>query len=835
MSPSLWGEKFDLPDSKLKSKKVIDKVTKTKKPLTVEKAIKSKVVSNEEKIALIEANVNSVLGKFKDNTEVIYTKDKLHQYIDAAISNNIIAIDTETNNSLDPITCKLMGACIYTYNQKQIYIPINHVDNKGIRLENQLTEKDIKEEFNRLADTKIIMHNAKFDIKVLKCTCDCYLKCYWDTSLACRILDENESAGLKSQYLLHIDSEAEKYDIEHLFEKMPYEIFSPELFALYAATDAYKTLMLYDYQYSELNKEENADSFRVFKEIEMPCIDVLVSMELEGIEIDSDYAKKVSEYYHSELDKIDNEINEELNNNIKPLIDKWRLTKEANFKESTIDKNGNTKYKKSKSEQLQDPPMLSSSTQMAIILYDVLKVGIIDKSSPRGTGAEIIEQLSDKINLCKLLLAKRKIDILLNTFVDNIPNMVNKKTGRLHGSFNQYGAKTGRFSSSDPNLQNIPSHEKIVRMIFTARTDRDEKYSIVGSDFSAQEPRSLASFSKDEAMLKAYDDNKDLYAIIGSKCFHNNYEDNLEFHPLTGVKQPDGKIRRDKAKTVLLGITYGMGSKTLADRLGTPIKEAEEIINSFYEGFKGVDKFTKDSQEMLKKYGYVTDIWGRRRHIPDATLPAYEVISRNSIKSDNPMLGITRHIDLKSIKESADILKQLLNAKNSFEEKQIISKADSLGYTVKSNKGFISRSLRQCLNARIQGTAASMTKRAMILIHNDELLNSLGFKLLITVHDEVFGECPTRNAEAASKRLSELMVAAAKPECCCKFKCDPYVVSRWYEDEVYAKVIKDYKKLVESDASTAKDKIKKLYPMIKEEYLMKMCEESYEINSNVDI
>ena len=819
---SLWGEEFSIDDSILKQKNLLSKINNSKKvDISIEKVIKSKTVSVVDKLSLIYEEVDRILGKYKKNTIVIRDKNSLIEYINKAIDNNIISIDTETNNSLDTMNCKLMGACIYTPNMKNAYIPINHTNLKGEKLDNQLTEFDIYEQFSRLNGIDIIMHNAKFDYKVLLNTTGYSCDFTWDTMIGAKLLNENESAKLKDQYIQKIDSEQEKYDIEYLFKDIEYAKVDPEVFALYAATDPYITYKLYEYQRKEFSKVENKDIYNLFLNIEMPIIKVVANMELRGIEIDLGYAKKISNIYHKKLDDLQIKIDEELVN-LKPIIDKWRLSKDANEKPKANNAKG---FGKSKAEKLSDPIELSSPTQMAILLYDILEVGIVDKNNPRGTGAEILKKLKDKVKICDLLLEKRGIDILINTFIDKIPQLVDSNTGRLHANFNTYGADTGRFSSSDPNLQNIPSHSKDIRLMFRAKKD----YCIVGADFSAQEPRSLASFSNDRAMLEAYEEDKDLYAIIGSKCFKNNYEDNLEFNPITGVLQPEGKERRNKSKTIQLAISYSMGSKALAEKINVSTVEAQNIINDFYKGFPGVKKFTDDSQKMLKELGYVTDMWGRRRHLPNATLKPYEV-SYRVLQDFNPLLGSSGVNDSNNKDKilASKFEKELCNTKFKKDTYKIIKEAQSVGFTVKDNTGLINRAMRQCLNARIQSTAASMTKRAMILIDKDEYLNNLGFKLLITVHDEIFGECPRENSKLVADRVSELMVAAAKEKCSCKFKCDSYIVSAWYEDELYAEIKKDYKKLKNDGNGDIIKLLKSKYSMISDDILLKMIDNTFE-------
>lgn len=465
---SLWGEEFNVEPTPVK--KVLNKINNPKDPnKVVKKAIKSSSLPLRDRLALIRTNVEKILGRYSENTFVIRTKDALHQYIDKAIQNGEIAIDTETNNSLDPISCKLMGPCIYTPSEKNAYIPINHVNpDTNVRLDNQLTEEDVKEEFSRLSETKIIMHNGKFDYQVIKCTCGLQLKVYWDTMVGARILDENEkSAGLKQQYRDKIDSSIEKYSIDHLFEDVEYAVVDPELFALYAATDAFMTYKLYKYQLSQFDKPGHEKLKKLFLNIEMPVMEVAAEMELTGVEIDFEYASRLSKKYHRMLEEVDLKIEKQLQE-YRGLIEEWRKTPEAQFKPTSKKPNKNGEYtlQKSKSEQLLDPPQLTSPTQFAILLYDVFKTPVIDKKSPRGTGEDIIKQIDNP--LCKLVLEKRGLEKLIGTYIDKLPECVNPKDNRLHAHFNQVGTDTGRFSSNEPNLQNIPSKEKAIRMMFKA-------------------------------------------------------------------------------------------------------------------------------------------------------------------------------------------------------------------------------------------------------------------------------------------------------------------------------------------------------------------------------
>lgn len=785
---SLWGEEFNAPADN--TKRLLEKVN-SKKEVKVESAIKSKKLSIEEKMGLIADNVHRILGVYEQNTTVIKTKQDFVSYINSAVVNGAIAIDTETNRSLDPLTCKLVGLCIYTPGQKNAYVPINHTDMSGNRLAWQCTEKDVAEQLKRVDNLDTIYHNGKFDLQVITCTCGFTPRVYWDTMIGARLLDENERAGLKQQYISKIDPSIEKYSIEHLFEGVDYELFAPELFALYAGTDAFMTFKLYEWQRRLFELPENANLFNLFMTVEMPVMKVASDMEMTGVCIDEEYAKRLSKKYQKRLVEISRGISEELDK-YKPIIEAWSHTDKANYKTTG----------KSKLEQLEDPINVESPTQLAILLYDILNISPIDKEKPRGTGEEILSNID--LPICKYILQKRGVLKLLNTYIDKLPKCVSPVDNRLHAHFNQLGADTGRFSSSDPNLQNIPSHEDAIRMMFCASPG----YVMVGSDFSQQEPRLLAWYSQDENMINAYKNGKDLYATIASDIYHNKYEDNLEHYP-DGSIYKDGKERRTSVKSLMLGLMYGMGVASLAESIHKPIAEAQDITDRFFRSYPKVEKWIKESQDFAKKTGYVEDIWGRRRRLKDVMLPRYVVESSVSARNFNPLFGssgINPNANNKLVVKYEEMLKKTKSRK---EVDQIRSMATKDGITIKDNGGFIARAERQCANARIQGGAATMSKKAMILVHNDEVLNSIGFRLLIAVHDELIGECPIEYAEIAKERLSTLMKQSAFPECKMPMKCDADTFVHWYEDVVTAKVKDEYDKLIQS-GSSREEAIKKV-------------------------
>ena len=805
MADSLWGDEFVIEETPKKAQKIKEKIDNPKKPRATKSTKKKEktVVDIESELDAIYKEVYRILGKYKENTITIKTREQLTRYIDAAIENGIIAIDTETNNSLQPITCKLMGPCLYTPGQKNAYIPLNHVNFRtGERLDWQLTEQDIKEEFDRLDNTLIVMHNGKFDYKVIKCTTGKQLKVYWDTMLAAQLLDENELAGLKFQYIDKIDASIEKYDINHLFKNVEYAIVDPEVFALYAATDAYMTYMLYLWQKEQFEKKGHEKLYKLFLDVEMPVMEVAAEMELQGVCIDNEFAERLGQKYRNKLDLLETEIDNELRK-YDDIIANWRMTDDATFKplNNKPNKNGEFTYKKSKSEQLETPINLGSPTQLAILIYDVLKHPVVDTAKPRGTGEEILEKI--KLPICKLILERRGLLKLKDTYIEKLPLCVLPETGKVHANFNQLGTeeknvKTGRFSSTDPNLQNIPSKEKAIRMLFKASPG----HILVGSDFSQQEPRLLSNYSQDNNMITAYKEGKDLYATIAAGVYHNDYWDNMEHHQ-DGSANPAGKKRRGACKSLLLGIMYGRGVASIAEQIGGTTKEAKKIVDDFYKSFPKVKDWVDATEKFAKKEGYVEDLWGRRRRLPDIQLPPYDIKFKNKELNTtfNPILGCKGKVTNNASPLVHKYETLLSKAKDKDEVNKIIQQAAVDGLSIRNNGGFISQAERQCVNARVQGGAATMSKKAMIKVYNDEELNRLGFHLMLAVHDELIGECPEENAERVAERLCDVMKTAALPECTVPFKCDPTIEKVWYYTDYSDTVREMYNSLIEDGKS----------------------------------
>lgn len=335
---------------------------------------------------------------------------------------------------------------------------------------------------------------------------------------------------------------------------------------------------------------------------------------------------------------------------------------------------------------------------------------------------------------------------------------------------------------------------------------------IVGSDYSGQELRLAAYISQDKKLLDAYENDQDAYAIIASQIFNCKYEDCLEFYPegtklnidgkevVAGYKtnlNTDGKARRSVGKTMVLAGNYGMGGAGAGSLMGKTAQEGTDLLNKYFKLFPGLKAAIDESKKILYKYGYVEDILGRRRHLPDIYLKPYEVYYSDEVKNlnFNPILGCDtrQHQDL-VIKKYMDKTKTIKTNKEYKAAAAEALKNDSI--IIQANTGKIAQAERQCFNARIQGSAGTLTKKAMIDIFNDPLFKKWGVHLIVTVHDEVLVECPAFYADLVEQRLPELMIKAAQslgimsP----KMKCDPYCVDRWYADTAAANIRTEYKK-----------------------------------------
>lgn len=724
-----------------------------------------------DRINTIAALVNKNLGKYASLYDIIRDEEEFEEYIDRCIEFGEVALDTETT-SLDPISCTLAGLCLYVPGSKGVYIPVNHVSYvTGVKVENQISETFATKMMKKLkeAKTRIILFNAKYDIRVIKNQLRVELIPYWDCYLAARLLNENEpDNNLKALHKKYcMKGEGDAFSFDSLFKGIPFTHIPVKTGYLYAARDPHITYELYQFQKpfltegSELCVERDLEGpIFVFHHIEMPLINVVAEMEDTGIAFDFDHARKLSEEYTEKLKQAEKAFYTTCDGFGKEL-DAYRAEKGS-------------------SNKLEYPINISSPPQIAIMLYDVLKIKPVDKEKPRGTGEEILQKIDHPV--AKAILEYRGISKLLTTYIDKMPTIVNEKTGRIHASFNQIGADTGRFSSSDPNMQNIPSHNDEIRKMFRA----SEGNVLLSSDYSAQEPRLTAHMSNDEKMINAYRQGKDLYVEVASIAYGLPYDECKEFRA-DGTRNPEGKERRGAAKAIVLGVCYGKGVAAIGEDLGISKKKAQEIYDKIMISFPGLKNFMEESEEMARERGYVSTVWGRKRRLPNMQLPRYEFSYIDGVPKDFDPLFDDEEEDRGSMEVDPEAIerytKQLDKCYSRKEKERIKARAESEGIKIKDNGGYIAEATRQCVNSRIQGSAADQTKLAMILIGNDQRLKDLGFKMLLAVHDELIGECPKENAKEVAERFSGLMVEAAK-DLAVPSKCDVEITECWYGDPI---------------------------------------------------
>lgn len=733
-----------------------------------------------------------VFGKKLDQIELVTDVNRIQEYLENTLKNGILAVDTETNG-LDRITGEIAGVCLYTPGEKGIYIPLHHysfMTNQPLKI--NVAVEVMRDFFIKCNERKVkyIFHNAKFDMHILYWMVGVEVEPYWDTQIGSQLLNENEPHGLKAlyqKYCVGANEEQQTASFNSLFKGTVFTKIPPDVGYMYASFDPIMTYELYQFQYEFLDIEgEYCKSkglervAKVFREIEMPLIKVVFDMECTGVQIDTELASKLQSTYKVYMEQAEVAFK----NEVKKLSNKIeKLQVSSPVKYSKLVKNGKIDIN------------IGSTQQLAILFYDVLHFESPDKKSPRGTGEDILKHYDHPI--VQAILEYRSMSKLLSTYVEAIPGYINKRTGKLHASFNQYGAKTGRFSSSNPNLQNIPS--KAIKLSDGTKIDAGhdirqmfiagEGQVIVGGDFSQQEPRCLAHMSGDEHMINAYLEGKDLYGTIASKIYKMPYEECLEFRP-DGSVNPEGKARRTSVKPVLLGIMYGRGVPSIAEQMKITPKEAQGIIDDFYNGFPKVKDFVDFAQQFAHDYGFVETAWGRKRRLTNMLLDPIEI--KKCIKDYDEDFDVFAfnadevipQDDYVSDEVYYKYVRLMKQAFGRAKKQEVIDLALKEGYAITDNSAKIAEAQRQCVNSIIQGSAADMTKITMIKIHDDEELNKLGYKLIIPVHDEVLGVCPKENAKAVRDRLEHIMVHIVDGFFKIPMKCDIEVTERWYGEGI---------------------------------------------------
>lgn len=359
--------------------------------------------------------VNDVLRKYKGFPRVIWA-DQIEDYFNKCYVCDVVAIDTETDNSVDPVTAIMVGLCLYTPYSRPVYIPVNHYDRQTLqKIPNQVDVNTLREKIEKFKNFKCIYHNAKFDVNVIDTNLGIRLPIYWDTMIAAKVLNENDmSAALKAIYVKYIEPAQPTYNISNLFVEN--KTAPVEDFALYSAIDPYDTYKIYLMQKKVLESPTMQKLYNLLINVEFKITEIAAQMEQEGANFD----KNLAEIYLKKFEKLAADKQEELNNFFEPL-----------------------KYKSD--FKLQEWPINVSSSDQVVSALNAMGVKCDDSQEPT------LKALSKAYPVCKTILECRSANHMVTSFFRPYIEMVNVKTGRLHASFDQMGSedktvKTGRFS-----------------------------------------------------------------------------------------------------------------------------------------------------------------------------------------------------------------------------------------------------------------------------------------------------------------------------------------------------------------------------------------------------
>jgi DNA polymerase-1 len=489
-----------------------------------------------------------------------------YQYINSALARKLMLQKLEVQQSVsfhietigtNSFESNVVGIAFCYEKGKGYYVPLS-----------ENNHQNILEEFRPFFENKQIEkigHDLKYSIKILN---------NYSIQLKGNLIDTS-----LAHYLLHPDM---RHDIQVLSETYlnykPIAITSiigktgknqrtlPSV-DLKKQTDYVVEIADITFQLKELFIEElkNNNLTKLYNDIEIPLLKVLASMELEGIRMDADILNSLS----------------------KKLTDDILQLEKTIYKEAAIEFN------------------LASPKQLGDVLFDHLKLVAKPKKTKTGqyaTGEEILSKLAPEHQIVREILEWRGLVKLKNTYVDALPNELNKKTGRIHTTYSQAVAATGRLSSNNPNLQNIPIRTERGRQVRKAFVPKNEEYTLVAADYSQIELRIIAALSEDESMIASFKRGEDIHAATAAKVF------NVPLNEVT-------REQRGDAKAVNFGIIYGQGAFTLAQQLNKSRTEAKELIDSYYANFPKLKQYIANQVSMAREQGYVETILGRRRYL----------------------------------------------------------------------------------------------------------------------------------------------------------------------------------------------------------------------------
>ena len=516
-----------------------------------------------------EEQKNSSLRRLEDlsyDYQLLDNEDKINDFLRIILTKDIFSLDTETTGT-EPMAAELVGMSFSYEENKAFYVPVPPNREEAQKIVNMFKplfedEKAIK-----------VGQNIKYDMIVLANYGVTIKGKLFDTMIAHYVLQLELHHGM--DYLAEVYLKYDTIKIEELIgakgkNQRNMRDLSPTDIYKYACEDADVTLKLKNILEKEL---ETNNVKELFEEIEMPLVPVLAYMERNGVRIDTDALKETSKHFTVRMREIEEEI----------------------YQLAGMEFN------------------VSSPKQVGEILFDRLK--IVEKAKKTKTGQyvtseEVLESLKGKHQIVEKILDYRGLKKLLSTYIDSLPELINPKTGRIHTSFNQTVTATGRLSSSNPNLQNIPIRNedgKEIRKAFIP----DDGCEFFSADYSQIELRIMAHLSGDENMIEAFREEQDIHAATAAKIYK------------TDISQVT-REQRSKAKTANFGIIYGISVFGLAERLNVDRKEAKELIDGYFENYPKVKAYMDESIKVARDKGYIETIFKRKRYLPD-------INSRNAV------------------------------------------------------------------------------------------------------------------------------------------------------------------------------------------------------------
>ena len=544
----------------------------------------------------------------KHTYKLVKEPSKIQNLIDELNKHKTVCFDTETSG-IDKQTAVIVGASFSFKKGEAYYVPL------GPQFEKAKEELEVFRPFFENKEITKVAHNLKYDTGILSRYGITVEGPCFDTMIAHYLLEPELRHGMDvlAENLLGY----QPVSIETLIGKKGKNQKSmldlkPEEISDYACEDADITLQLYN----ELEKKiDNPDIKKLLEEIEIPLNHVLMEMEGEGIKMDEQALLNFSEELGESILKLDEEIHEL----------------------AGVDFN------------------IDSPKQLGEVLFDHLKIDEKAKKTKTGqykTDEGTLSKLEGKHEIIPLILEYRQQRKLKNTYVDSLPKLINEKTGRIHTTYMQTVAATGRLSSNNPNLQNIPIRSEKGKEIRRAFIPKDDSYKILAADYSQIELRIIAALSGDKGMIEAFVSGHDIHAATAAKVF------DVALEEVT-------REQRSKAKMVNFGIIYGISAFGLSQRLNIKRTEAKEIIESYFDKYPGIKEYMDKSIELARENGYVETILKRRRYLKDihsANATVRGFAERNAINA--PIQG-----------SAADIIKiAMINVQKEMKAKNLKSK-----------------------------------------------------------------------------------------------------------------------------------------------------------------